>query len=167
MHQNLADNGIAYANKTHLESIECIFREVIASGDAYPNDEQTTLQDIHALFFSQGHLSLVYLENNAVLGAAFIKPNMPGRGSHTANAGYLVKKNARGKGIADKLCKQSLIEAKQLGFTAMQFNFVVSTNHAAVHLWQKNGFQIIGTSPKAFHHKQLGLVDTYIMHRFL
>lgn len=49
----------------------------------------------------------------------------------------------------------------------MQFNFVVSTNTAAVRLWQKLGFSIVGTLPKVFVHKEHGLVDAYVMHRFL
>ncbi len=53
------------------------------------------------------------------------------------------------------------------GYRAMQFNFVVSTNTAAVALWQKLGFAIVGTLPKAFRHSQPGHVDAYVMHRFL
>ena len=54
-----------------------------------------------------------------------------------------------------------------MGFTAMQFNMVVSTNESAVALWKKLGFSIVGTLPRAFRHKELGLVDAYVMHRFL
>jgi ribosomal protein S18 acetylase RimI-like enzyme len=43
----------------------------------------------------------------------------------------------------------------------------VSTNTSAVALWQSLGFQIVGTLPKAFQHQQLGLVDAYVMYRFL
>jgi hypothetical protein len=49
----------------------------------------------------------------------------------------------------------------------MQFNFVVSTNAPAVTLWQKLGFQVVGTLPRAFKHARLGYVDAYVMHRFL
>ena len=45
----------------------------------------------------------------------------------------------------------------------MQFNLVVSTNTAGIHCWQRNGFQIIGTLPGAFRHKQLGYVDALVM----
>ena len=60
-----------------------------------------------------------------------------------------------------------LREAVRAGYRAMQFNFVVSTNTAAVALWQKLGFAIVGTLPKAFRHSQPGHVDAYVMHRFL
>ena len=49
----------------------------------------------------------------------------------------------------------------------MQFNLVVSSNSAALHLWQKLGFTIIGTIPEAFDHQKLGFVDAYIMYRSL
>jgi hypothetical protein len=60
-----------------------------------------------------------------------------------------------------------LAEAKQAGYLAMQFNFVVSTNTAAVALWRKLEFEIVGTLPKAFRHREHGLVDACVMHRFL
>jgi hypothetical protein len=34
-------------------------------------------------------------------------------------------------------------------------------------LWKRLGFEIVGTLPKAFNHVRLGLVDAYVMHRFL
>jgi len=50
-----------------------------------------------------------------------------------------------------------------LGFRLMQFNLVVSTNTAGVRCWQRNGFQVVGTLPGAFHHRQLGYVDALVM----
>jgi len=61
----------------------------------------------------------------------------------------------------------SIKQAKKLGFSAIQFNFVVSTNIVAIQLWLKLGFKIVGIVPKAFNHQKLGFVDVYIMHRFV
>jgi ribosomal protein S18 acetylase RimI-like enzyme len=66
-----------------------------------------------------------------------------------------------------QLGEHSLANAKKKGFQAMQFNAVVSTNTRAVELWKRLGFTIIGTVPKGFRHQALGLVDLYVMHRFL
>jgi hypothetical protein len=49
----------------------------------------------------------------------------------------------------------------------MQFNAVVETNHAAVALWGKLGFEILATVPEAFHHPVLGYVGLHVMHRAL
>jgi ribosomal protein S18 acetylase RimI-like enzyme len=84
-----------------------------------------------------------------------------------ANCGYMVDRAASGRGVGEALCRHSLAEASRLGFRAMQFNFVVSTNTRAVELWQRCGFAIVGTLPEAFCHPRLGLVDAYVMYRRL
>ena len=109
----------------------------------------------------------VFVENNEVLGAYYIKPNAMGPSSHICNCGYMVSSEARGKGITSRLCEHSQQKAIELGFEAMQFNSVVSTNVVAVKLWEKLGFSIVGTIPKAYKHTQLGLVDSYVMYKWL
>ena len=49
----------------------------------------------------------------------------------------------------------------------MQFNYVVSINASAVELYRRLGFDVVGTLPEAFRHKQLGFVDAYVMCRHL
>jgi ribosomal protein S18 acetylase RimI-like enzyme len=75
----------------------------------------------------------------------------------------MVAPAARGQGIGRAMGEHCLSEARRLGFRAMQFNFVVSTNDLAARLWQKLGFKIVGTLPGAFHHPEKGYVDVYIM----
>jgi hypothetical protein len=45
----------------------------------------------------------------------------------------------------------------------MQFHLVVSTNTAGIRCWQRNGFEVVGTLPGAFRHRQLGDVDAQVM----
>ena len=80
-----------------------------------------------------------------------------------ANAGYVVAAHCRRNGIGSRLCQHSLQTARRLGFRAMQFNLVVSTNTAGIRCWQRNGFQVVGTLPGAFRHKQMGDVDALVM----
>lgn len=98
-----------------------------------------------------------------VVGTYVLKPNQPALGSHVANASFMVSPVARGSGVGRSMGEHSLAEARRLGFRAMQFNFVVSTNEAAVRLWQRLGFGIVGTLPGAFRHARLGFVDAYVM----
>jgi ribosomal protein S18 acetylase RimI-like enzyme len=79
----------------------------------------------------------------------------------------MVNPNYQGRGIGKLLCEHSIEFAKQKGYLGIQFNTVVSINTNAVNLWKKFGFEIIGTTPKGFRHKELGLVDTYIMFKDL
>lgn len=106
-------------------------------------------------------------ENNNILGSYYIKPNQPTLGAHVCNCGYIVNEVARGKGVASAMCEHSQREAVKLGFCAMQYNLVVSTNKGAVHLWKKLGFEVVGTLPNAFRHAQLGFVDAYVMYKRL
>ncbi|HEY1123296.1 MAG TPA: GNAT family N-acetyltransferase [Haloferula sp.] len=153
------------ATEEHTESVWQIFREVIAAGDAYVFDADTTRDTFLAYWFA-AH-AYVAIEGDQVLGSYIVKANQPGRGSHVANASYMVASAARGKGIGGLMCEHSLREAKALGFRSMQFNIVVSTNTTAVALWQKLGFVIAGTLPGAFRHETLGYVDALVMFRDL
>lgn len=111
--------------------------------------------------------TFVIKKDGAVLGSYYIKPNGYGPASHICNCGYIVAPHAKGGGLATKMCKHSWGIAKQLGFDAMQFNAVVSTNTTAVNLWKRLGYEIIGTIPNAYNHRRFGLVDSYIMHKDL
>jgi GNAT superfamily N-acetyltransferase len=79
----------------------------------------------------------------------------------------MVAPSAHGRGIGRARGGHCLNEARHAGYQAMQFNFVVSANKGAVHLWQELGFTLLATLPKAFNHSTLGDVDAYVMHRFL
>jgi ribosomal protein S18 acetylase RimI-like enzyme len=80
---------------------------------------------------------------------------------------YMVATTARGKGLATALCEHSQKVAIELGYKAMQFNFVISTNQAAIRLWSKLGFDTVGCLPKAFNHPKQGYVDALVMYKWL
>lgn len=61
------------------------------------------------------------------------------------------------------MCLHSLSHARQRGYRAMQFNFVVSTNERAVRPWESLGFKVVGRLPLAFDHPQRGYVDALVM----
>jgi ribosomal protein S18 acetylase RimI-like enzyme len=79
----------------------------------------------------------------------------------------MISSQARGKGIATALCEHSQKTAFDLGYKAMQFNFVVASNETAVRLWTKLGLEIVGRLPKAFNHPSKGYVDAFIMYKWL
>jgi GNAT superfamily N-acetyltransferase len=79
----------------------------------------------------------------------------------------MVASEARGRGIGRALGEYTLEWAREQGYASMQFNAVVESNVAAVRLWQVLGFQIIGTVPEAFEHRELGRVGLHIMYRRL
>jgi ribosomal protein S18 acetylase RimI-like enzyme len=79
----------------------------------------------------------------------------------------MVAPAAMGRGIARAMCLDSLERAKARGFSAMQFNFVISTNSRAVMLWQRCGFEVCGMLPGTFDHPEHGKVDALVMFRRL
>ncbi len=153
---------------TDFEPIWQIFSAVIATADTYVFDPNTPKESLHKNWFATYMDTFVVLnELNQIVGTYIIKPNQFDLGDHIANCSYMVNPEFQGKGVGKLMCHHSIEFAKEKGFLGIQFNIVVSTNTAAVALWQKFGFLIIGTSPKAFRHKTLGFVDTYIMYKTL
>jgi ribosomal protein S18 acetylase RimI-like enzyme len=144
-----------------------IFRAVVSAGDTYSYPPDITFEQARALWLTPPSRVFVALDGEEPIGCYMKRPNQPGLGDHVANAGYMVARHARGRGVAGTMCEDSLARARREGFKAMQFNFVVSTNEIAVALWRKHGFEIVGLIPKAFRHATLGLVDTFVMHRML
>lgn len=160
---------IREATPADADAIWRIFREVIAGGDAFAWAPGTSREECDAAWFGLGVSTFVAEapDQRGVVGAYFVKPNQPGLGSHVANAAYMVAPWARGLGVGEAMGRHSLEAARALGYRAMQFNLVVSTNDAAVALWTKLGFRAIATLPQAFRHARLGFVDAYLLHRFL
>ena len=148
-----------------------LFQQVVAAGDAFAYDQETPEEKARALWLEPPSHAFVAVDGERgggrVLGSYYVRPNQPGRGAHVANAGYMVESASRGRGVAAALCEHSLDTARRLGFLAMQFNFVVSSNEAAVRAWKRHGFTVVGRIPAAFRHERLGMVDTLVMHREL
>jgi len=124
----------------------------------------TRLQAIE-FWFAPGHEAFVWEEQGAILGTYFLRANQRGGGAHVANCGYVTATAAEGRGIARAMCRHSLERAKERGFRAMQFNFVVSSNTRAVELWKGLGFEVVGCLPGAFEHPDLGFVDALVMYK--
>jgi GNAT superfamily N-acetyltransferase/8-oxo-dGTP pyrophosphatase MutT (NUDIX family) len=114
-----------------------------------------------------GITTVVAEADGQVVGFYKLIPNRRDRGSHVANASFMVDPAAAGQGVGRALGQHCLQDARDRGYDAMLFNFVVSTNTRAVTLWQQLGFAIVGTSPRAFRHQTLGDVDAYVMYRSL
>lgn len=144
-----------------------IFYQVIQAGDTYPIDPNTPKEALATYWLAPHMHTYVFERDGRILGTYVLKPNHGAAGSHVGHGSYMVHPDARRQGIGEALCLHSLKEAKRLGFVAIQFNLVVSTNKASIALWNKHGFRIIGTTPEGFKHPQQGLVDTHIMYRKL
>ncbi|MEO8740718.1 MAG: GNAT family N-acetyltransferase [Casimicrobiaceae bacterium] len=156
---------IRAATEADFPAIWSIFRQVIAGGDTYVYGADTTRVQARRLWTAPPAKAFVAELADRVAGTYSLRPNQPALGDHVANCGYITDPQARGQGIATAMCEHSLATARELGFTAMQFNFVVASNASAIRLWEKHGFSIVGRVPGAFRHRTGGLTDALIMHR--
>ena len=145
-----------------------LLHTTFASGDTYAYAPGSSEADIYQAWIKLPLATYVaYDAQGQLLGTYVLKVNQPGLGSHVSNCGYVVSPAAQGQGVASAMCEHSQQEAIKRGFSAMQFNLVVATNERAVALWQRMGFDIVGTLPGAFKHQKLGFVDAYVMFKRL
>lgn len=145
-----------------------MMQPVIRAGETYPYARDMTAAGAHKMWLDIPEASYVAADElGKLLGTYYIKSNQPTLGAHVANCGYIVAENARGCGVASRVCEHSQAEALRLGYRAMQYNLVVKTNEASVYLWKKMGFTIVGTLPGAFHHPAHGYVDAFILYKEL
>lgn len=152
----------------HWIEIWTFMQPVFESGDSYPNAIDTTSDEARAYWFAEEKTTFVAADSSGeILGVYYIRPNQPTLGAHICNCGYVVAASARGRGVASLMCEHSQDFARDNGYRGMQYNLVVSSNEGAIRLWKKHGFDIIGTTPGAFAHKDLGYVDAHIMFKSL
>jgi len=158
---------IRKASKRDEPQIWKIIKSIISSGDTYVFAPDSSEEKMLAFWCGADKKIYVALSEKKLVGTFFLKANQPDLGSHIANAGYMVAPEARGKRIGRMMAEFSIEEAKRLGYTAMQFNFVVKSNEAAVKLWLDSGFKVIGEIPEAFRHAEKDLTNALIMYRKL
>jgi ribosomal protein S18 acetylase RimI-like enzyme len=148
-------------------AIWAILEPVIRAGETYALPRDWGEADALAFWLNPRHEVYVAETNGRIVGTYFLRANHDGGGAHVANCGYMTAAGSSGQGVGRAMCTHSLDRARARGFSAMQFNFVVSTNGRAVRLWQQLGFEIAGRLPGAFHHPTEGYVDVYVMYRSL
>lgn len=183
--------NIRAATEADRDAIWNIFHEIVAAGDTYAFDPKMSREQAMAYWFrSDTHAYVAEVDREsvgeadsfpgtatpsptaemkkrAIVGTYILRPNQLGPGSHVANAAFMVTSDAQGSGVGRKMAEHCMSEARRMGFRALQFNFVVSTNAPAIHLWEQLGFKIVGTLSGAFQHPEKGYVDAYVMYRSL
>ncbi|MGA3038251.1 MAG: GNAT family N-acetyltransferase [Vulcanimicrobiaceae bacterium] len=154
------------ASPDDRDAIWAILEPMIRAGETYTLPRDLSREDALAYWFEPGHHVYVYDEGE-ILGTYFLHTNAAGGGSHVANCGYVTAASATGRGVARAMCAHSLEVARELGYRAIQFNFVVATNVRAVRLWETFGFEVVGRLPGAFKHPTEGYVDALVMFKTL
>ena len=144
-----------------------IWNEVVADGNAFPQDTEMTADAANHFFLEQTYTGIAEdTETHEILGRYILHPNNVGRCGHICNASYAVRKNIRGLYIGEKLVLDCLKMAKEKQFRILQFNAVVATNTHALHLYERIGFKKLGTIPGGFRMPD-GTYEDIIPHYYL
>lgn len=145
-----------------------IFDAIVAAGETYAFPLGLSSADARSWWMERPPgQTVLAVDGEHVLGSAKMGPNRPGRGAHIATASFMVAPDHQGRGVGRALGQYVLQWARAASYHGMQFNAVVETNEAAVHLWQALGFQILTTVPEAFDHPRHGLVGLHVMYQRL
>lgn len=144
-----------------------IWNEVVADGNAFPQDTEMTADAANHFFLEQTYTGIAEdTETHEILGLYILHPNNVGRCGHICNASYAVRKNIRGLYIGEKLVLDCLKMAKEKQFRILQFNAVVATNTHALHLYERIEFKKLGTIPGGFRMPD-GTYEDIIPHYYL
>ena len=158
---------IREARTEDFDNIWIFFKDIAQAGETYSYDRNLSKDEAFQIWMTLPIKTFVFEKDGEILGSYYLKTNQSGGGSHVCTCEYMVSESARAPGVAAKMCDHSQQVARELGYLAMQFNFVVKTNDGAIRLQQKLGFKIVGRLPKAFNHLKQGLVDALVMYKWL
>lgn len=162
------DLAIRRAEPGDGNAIASIILPVFRAGETYPVPREISAEDALAYWRAPGKTVFLACDRAGdAVGTYYIRANAGGGGDHVCNCGYVTAGAARGRGVARAMLSHSLGTARDRGFRAMQFNFVVVTNGRAVRAWTRAGFRIVGRLPGAFRHPEEGFVDALVMWRDL
>ena len=81
-----------------------IWNEVVADGNAFPQDTEMTADAANHFFLEQTYTGIAEdTETHEILGLYILHPNNVGRCGHICNASYAVSSTHRGKQIGEFL----------------------------------------------------------------
>jgi L-amino acid N-acyltransferase YncA len=157
--------NIRPATEADAEAIWRIIAPTIRAGVTYTLDPAMGKEAALRYWMGPDKETFVAENGESVVGTYYLRANQAGGGAHVANCGYMTAADAQGSGVARAMCAHSITHARERGFRAMQFNFVVATNERAVRLWHSLGFETVGRLPLAFKLPSEQYVDALVMFR--
>lgn len=123
-----------------------VFNSVIREGLYFHRNEGLPdLKTAKQWYKNHTRAGLFYLAarvNGELVGGATIEPG-PGKASHVAYFGIYLQREYRSTGIGTRLMRKIIEIAQQKGFEMIKLT-VFQTNHQALCLYKKFGFQEIG-----------------------
>lgn len=151
----------------NFEMVWPIFESVVRAGTTYSYPPDLTFEQSRDIWCAEEKTPYMAINDGEVVGTFYIRANQLGLGDHVANGGFMVAPGQCGKGYGTKMGQAMVDEAKRMGYHGMQFNFIVQGNERSLRIWDKLGFDIVGTVPDAFRHAEKGLTPVHILYKKL
>jgi GNAT superfamily N-acetyltransferase len=149
-------------------AIYAFWKQIVEAGETYAYPPGASSDEARATWMEvPPGLTVVAADGERILGSAKMGPNRPGRGAHIATGSFMVDPDAQGRGVGRALGGYVVEWARRDGYHGIQFNAVVETNAAAVHLWRSLGFEVMTTIPEAFDSASRGFVGLHVMYQKL
>jgi GNAT superfamily N-acetyltransferase len=139
---------ITMATVDDYDELFVAFSRIVGAGEGFPQSAPVTREEFDDYWVDHSSAVQVARFGSYLIGAYYIKPNFVGRAAHIANAGYFVLAAYRGTGVGRTLLEHSMLEARRLGYDALQFNLVFESNPVRA-LYERLGFTEVGRIPKA------------------
>jgi GNAT superfamily N-acetyltransferase len=139
---------IKLATADDYDEVFVAFSRIVGAREGFPQAPPLTRKEFDDYWVAHSSAVQVAKFGSYLIGAYYLKPNFVGRAAHIANAGYFVLAAYRGTGVGRALVEHSMMEARRLGFDAMQFNLVFESNPARP-LYERLGFLEVGRIPRA------------------
>jgi ribosomal protein S18 acetylase RimI-like enzyme len=159
--------NVRAATPTDHGQIWEILEPIVRAGETYALPMDWSSEETLEYWFGPRHTVFVAEQERQLIGTYYLKPNGLGGAAHVANCGYATRSDSSGRGVGRAMAQHSLEAARERGYRAMQYNFVIASNERAVKLWESLGFQVVGRLPGVYRHPRLGFVDALTMHRVL
>lgn len=147
---------------TDFSIIWPLFKETVSQSNTFIYNPNITEEEAKKLW----ETDIIYAAFNkeeVPIGTYRLRNNQLHRGSHIANASFMVSKTYQSQGIGRLLAQHCLDTAKKLGYLAMQFNMVLCHNRKSLSLWLSLGFKVICRIPKAYKIKENTYEDALVL----
>lgn len=133
---------------TEHGSLYELFAGIVDRLEGFPHAPPLTSDVFRACWTDPGTITVAARVGGELAGAYYLRPNFVGRAAHIANAGYVVDRPYRRRGIGRLLLEDSVRRAPLAGFDAIQFNLVFASNPAR-SLYEELGWREVGRVPEA------------------
>ncbi|CAN5250633.1 hypothetical protein BH20ACT5_BH20ACT5_12870 [soil metagenome] len=127
------------AEAADVETLFEIYLDVVAAGGADPAGGEA-IRDVFVEGWIRRRRVYAARRDGVTVGGYFLRTNFPAMAGHITQAGYLVARSERGRGIGTRLLAHFLEEAARHGYRAMMFNLVQEGNPSR-RLYERAGFQ--------------------------